>query len=158
MTGVGQQDIVERLAGLGYRRPAPAPTNRFAGARVHRSGLCFVSSVTPVMPEGEMHGVIGVDVTEDQAIAASAWCAANSLWLLGDAISRDHLTVENVIDVLVFVNCPAGYGRHSLVADGASDLFHAVFETNEGHTRGAVGAGSLVRNSVVVVKATYSVA
>ena len=59
--------------------------------------------------------------------------------------------------VVVFVKAVSGFQQHPEVANGASDLFVAVFGDAGKHTRSAVGAGSLPRNVSVEVEAILEI-
>jgi hypothetical protein len=138
----------------GYPLPTlQPPKNRFiAGQRV--GVLLYTSSVTPLTNEGaEIAGKIGRDLTEDAAKDAARWCVAHSLACVESVVPLD--SVAGVADMLVFCNVDQHYSNHSLIADAASELLEHIFGSSGQHTRGAIGASSLVRNVPVVVKVTY---
>lgn len=157
MDALGQPQLQTRLHEMGlFLGTQGVPPNRFLLSK--RVGdLVFVSSVTPVTSDGlELAGEIGSDVSIAEARIAARWCAANSLACLIEGL-EESVEIYGPIDVMVFCNAPAGFGQQSEIADGASEVFEELFGPNGSHTRGAIGASSLVRNASVVLKASYHV-
>lgn len=150
------RDILARLGRLDFRPPAPsAPINRFRPARIV-GDLCFVSSMTPLRADGtEIRGQIGGDAAIEDAEEAARWCVANSLAWLAAEVEASSRRVDDVVDMVVYCNAVPGFGDQSVVADAASKLLEDVLPASLGHARGAIGASSLVRNSLVVAKVTY---
>lgn len=157
LTSVTAQTILETLIELERLPPTPTkPTNRFSLSRRH-NGVVYVSSMTPRTSEGiEISGpILSGDVGLDLALLAAEWAAANSLRALCDDLNTDDATATGVLDVLVFCNSSAGFGAQSEIADAATSLMGRVFPESSDPVRGAIGAASLVRDSTVVVKASY---
>jgi hypothetical protein len=64
--------------------------------------------------------------------------------------------VKRVIKVLGMVNCTADFEKHPYVINGCSELFAAVWGTENGiGVRSAVGMGSLPDNIPVEVEAVF---
>lgn len=64
--------------------------------------------------------------------------------------------VKRVIKVLGMVNCTADFERHPYVINGCSELFAAVWGTENGiGVRSAVGMGSLPDNIPVEIEAMF---
>jgi enamine deaminase RidA (YjgF/YER057c/UK114 family) len=61
------------------------------------------------------------------------------------------------VRVGVFVNATPDYTQHPEVANGASDLFAAVFGDAGKHARAAIGVGSLPRGVAVEVDAIFEI-
>jgi enamine deaminase RidA (YjgF/YER057c/UK114 family) len=96
-------------------------------------------------------GKIGADLTPELGYEAAKLCAINTLAVLRDAVgSLDQ--VEQIVKVTVFVNSAPGFTGQPTVANGASDLYLAVFGDAGRHARSAVGAPELPRNTAVEVE------
>ena len=77
--------------------------------------------------------------------------------MLKYACGGDLERVVRVLKVNVFVNATPDYDKQPEVANGASDLFVAVFGDAGKHARAAVGMGSLPRGVAVEVDATFEI-
>jgi enamine deaminase RidA (YjgF/YER057c/UK114 family) len=89
--------------------------------------------------------------------AAAQLCAINILSVLRVACEGDLDKVVRCLKVNVFVNATPDYDQQPEVANGASDLFVAVFGEAGRHARAAVGMGSLPRGVAVEVDATFEI-
>lgn len=151
--------ISEWLEGQGYPLLKKATiTNSFEPA-VQIHDLIFVSSATPRRPDGtEICGKVGTEISLETAKEAACFCVVHSLSLLRDVIgeSLDDRIVR-AVDLTFFINATSTFCCHSDVADAGSDLLIGSLGTNGVHARSAIGAGSLVRNVSVVLKAVYQV-
>lgn len=103
-------------------------------------------------------GIVGKDLTVDDAKSAARLCAVNVLAQLKAAADGDLDTVARCIRLAVFVNAVPGFAEHPEVANGASDLMLEVFGEAGKHARAAVGAGSLPRNVAVEIEAVFELA
>ena len=64
--------------------------------------------------------------------------------------------IKRVIKVLGMVNCTSDFERHPYIINGCSELFAAVWGTEEGiGVRSAVGMGSLPDNIPVEIEAMF---
>jgi enamine deaminase RidA (YjgF/YER057c/UK114 family) len=131
-------------------------TNQFE-AGVKAADLVFVSSATPLRNDGtEVCGKVGGEVDLGLAQEAARLCVAHSLSLLIRAAEGPlDERIDRVVDVMFFINAVPAFGEHSLVADAGSNLLITVLGSRGTHSRSAIGAGSLVRNVSVVMKAVY---
>jgi hypothetical protein len=89
--------------------------------------------------------------------------AARQVGLTMLATIKTHLgsldRVKRVLKVLGMVNCTTDFGRHPYVINGCSELFAAVWGTENGiGVRSAVGMGSLPDNIPVEVEALFELA
>ncbi len=119
----------------------------------------FVSSATPLRPNGtEVRGKVGTDIDLSMAEVAARLCVAHSLSLLRFVIPEllDE-RIDHVVDVMFFINALPTFEDHSAVADAGSKLLIEALGPRGTHSRSAIGAGSLVRNVSVVMKAVYRV-
>ena len=93
-------------------------------------------------------GRVGADVVLVDAQVAAKVCAMRALALL----QRELGSLENlrqVLRVTVYTQCTADFTHHSEVADGASELLHAVLGEAGKHTRTSVGVYQLPKNASV---------
>jgi enamine deaminase RidA (YjgF/YER057c/UK114 family) len=89
--------------------------------------------------------------------AAAQLCAINILSVLKMACEGELDRVVRCLKVTVFVNATPDYDKQPEVANGASDLFAAVFGETGKHARAAVGMGSLPRGVAVEVDAIFEI-
>ncbi len=151
--------IDARLKELGIELPTPpAPVASYV-PYVVSGNLVFVSGQVTMGPKGlEYVGKVGHDVSLDDAKAAAKLCAINVIAQVKAACGGDLDRVTRCVKVGVFVNAAHDYTQHPEVANGASDLFMAVFGDAGKHARAAVGAGSLPRGVACEVEAVCEIA
>ena len=90
--------------------------------------------------------------------AAAQLCAINILSVLKVACDGDLDRVVQCLKVTVYVNATPDYDKQPEVANGASDLFAAVFGDAGKHARAAVGMAALPLNAAVEIDAVIEVA
>jgi enamine deaminase RidA (YjgF/YER057c/UK114 family) len=151
--------IDARLAELGIVLPVPpAPVASYVPA-VKSGNLVFMSGQIPLTADGLKYvGIVGQDISLDDAKAAARLCAVNLLAQVKAVCDGDLDRVKRCVKLGVFVNAGPGFGQHPEVANGASDLMVEVFGDAGKHARAAVGAGSLPRNVAVEVEAVFEIA
>jgi enamine deaminase RidA (YjgF/YER057c/UK114 family) len=118
----------------------------------------FVSGQVP-SSDGALKyvGKLGADFSVEVGQAAAQLCAINILSVLREACGGDLERVVRCLKVNVFVNAVPDYDKQPEVANGASDLFVAVFGEAGRHARAAVGMGSLPRGVAVEVDAVFEI-
>ena len=116
----------------------------------HRTGdLLELSGITPESRSGELlhPGVVGVDITLEQAQEAARYAAVNALGMIRYALG----SLDEVVALsrgLCFVLCPPGFERLNEVSNGASDLLLEVFGPDAGRMgRASIGATALSRSA-----------
>ncbi|MEI2676909.1 MAG: RidA family protein [Burkholderiaceae bacterium] len=93
-------------------------------------------------------GRVGAEVSLAQAQVAAKVCAMRALALLQRELgSLDN--VRQVLRVTVYTQSAAEFTQQSEVADGASELLHAVLGEAGKHTRTSVGVYQLPKNASV---------
>ena len=144
----------QRLEQLGLELPeAAAPVGSYVPC-VQIGNLLMTSGQLP-MRDGKLHGTgkVGDQVTLEAAVDAARLAAMNALaQLAGQAKGVNHLA--GILRVGVFVNSAAGFTDQAKVANGASDLFVAVFGDSGRHVRTSVGVSELPLNACVEVEVT----
>jgi enamine deaminase RidA (YjgF/YER057c/UK114 family) len=151
--------IDDRLKELNIVLPTPpAPVASYV-PYVVSGNLVYISGQVTVGPKGlEYVGTVGKELSLEDGKAAAKLCAVNVIAQAKAACGGDLDRVKRVVKVTVFVNAVPGFAQHPEVANGASDLFVAVFGDAGRHARAAVGAGSLPRNVATEVEAVIEIA
>ena len=150
--------IDARLKELGIEVPTPAvPVANYVGF-VRTGNLVFTAGQVP-LKDGKFlyQGIVGSDITVEQAAEAAKLCAINIIAQVKAACGGDLDKVKRVVKLVGFVNGVAGFADQPKVINGASDLMVAVFGDAGKHARSAVGAGSLPLNVAVEIEAVVEV-
>jgi enamine deaminase RidA (YjgF/YER057c/UK114 family) len=150
--------IEERLKELGITLPTPpAPVASYV-PYVVSGNLVYISGQVTIGADGLKYvGTVGQEISQEDGNAAARLCAINVIAQAKAACGGDLERVKRVVKVTVFVNAVPGFTQHPEVANGASDLFVAVFGDAGRHARAAVGAGSLPRNVATEVEAVIEI-
>jgi enamine deaminase RidA (YjgF/YER057c/UK114 family) len=143
--------VAERLAEAGHAIPSVAvplasyvPARRTAGAIYVSGQLPFLDGVLP------MTGLVGVDVTPEQAHDLARISALNAIAALASVIDLDE--IRGIVKVTGFVACRADFTAQPAVINGASELFAVAFGDAGRHARSAVGVAALPMNAPVEVE------
>jgi enamine deaminase RidA (YjgF/YER057c/UK114 family) len=143
----------ERLRALGIELPEPpAPVATYVPFVV-AAGFVHVSGQVPirggVLPR---IGLVGADVTVEEAVEEARFCALNVLAQLRAAAgSLDG--IERMVKVNVFVASAPGFRAQPFVGNGATDLFVEVFGDAGRPARAAIGVAELPLGAPVEVDA-----
>jgi len=144
------------LAARGLQWPERcAPRGRFlpwrrAGTTVYLAGqICEWNGDVPYQ------GPIGDRVSISDGIRAAELCALNLLFHLREACGGELDRVAGCLRVGAFVNALPGFRDSPRVADGASELFIALWGEAGRHARTAVGVAALPMNASVEIDAIF---
>lgn len=142
----------ERLAELGVTLPEPVPPIAAYIPFVVHGGLVWVSGQVPFR-DGKLPrmGLVGRDISVEEASEEARWCAINALAQLRAAAGTLD-GVERIVKLTVFVASSPGFHAQPLVANGASELFQGVFGEAGRHARSAVGVAELPLGAPVEVE------
>ena len=151
--------IEDRLKELDIVLPTPpAPVASYV-PYVVSGNLVYISGQVTMAADGLKYvGTVGQEISLEDGKAAAKLCAINVIAQAKAACGGDLSRVKRIVKVTVFVNAVPGYAQHPEIANGASDLFVAVFGDAGKHARAAVGAGSLPRNVATEVEAVIEIA
>ena len=151
--------IEDRLKELNITLPTPpAPVASYVPYVVSGNHV-YVSGQVTIAPDGLKYvGTVGKELSLEEGKDAARLCAVNVIAQVKAACGGDLDRVTRCVKVGVFVNSVADYTQHPEVANGASDLFMAVFGDAGKHARAAVGAGSLPRGVACEVEAVFEIA
>lgn len=150
--------IETRLKDLGITLPeAAAPAAAYVPF-VQSGNLLFTSGQLP-LENGKLvsTGLVGRDITLEQAQDAAKACAINVLAQAKAALGGDLSRIKRIVKITVFVASVPEYTEQHLVANGASKLFVDVLAEAGKHARSAVGMASLPFNAPVEVEAIIEV-
>ncbi|OKL54588.1 LysR family transcriptional regulator [Bowdeniella nasicola] len=142
----------ERLAELGIELPAVAvPVAAYVPA-VQHGDLIYTSGQLPLRA-GELTatGIVGDDVSPEDAADAARVCALNAIAAAADlAGGIDKIT--RVVKVTGFVASAPSFTGQPGVINGASNLLGDVFGEAGTHARAAVGVAALPLGAPVEVE------
>lgn len=149
--------IEDKIKELGLTLPAPvAPLASYVP--VQRIGnTLYISGQLPMDSEGLRKGIMGKDVSLEDAQAAAQICALN---ILGQIKSSAGVALEDIkqfVKLSVFVASTPDFLEHHLVANGASNLIGELFGDQGKHARAAVGVSALPLGAVVEIEAIVEV-
>lgn len=146
------------LAELGLPLP-PTPKPVAAYVPAVRTGNLILTSGQIPMREGALvtKGIVGSDVTLDEAVMAARVCTVNALAAIKSLLG-DLDEIASIVKVTVFVASAPTFFDQPKVANGASELLLTLFGDNGRHARAAVGCSSLPLNAPVEVELTVEVA
>jgi enamine deaminase RidA (YjgF/YER057c/UK114 family) len=139
----------QRLAELGFELPpVAAPLAAYVPA-VRSGSLVFTSGQLPsVGGELGVTGLVGKDVSIEQAVECARICALNALAAVRDVVG-ELSAVRRIVKVVGFVASAEGFSEHPQVVNGASIFLGEVFGDAGKHARSAVGVAGLPRNAPV---------
>ncbi len=146
----------QRAAALGLDLSSPFPSFGTYVMAVRSGSQLVTAGHVPIGPDGLVTGKLGGSLSVAEGSAA-ARLAGISLLATVRAELGDLGAVRQFVNVLVTVNAVPEFTEHTAVADGASDLFVAVFGDAGRHARLAVGVGSLPADMAIEVQATIEV-
>lgn len=146
-----------RLAELGIELPTPpAPVAAYVPTVVHGSQL-WISGQVPLRDGGlPRQGLVGAEVSQEEAVEEARWCAINLLAQIRAALGTLD-RVERIVKLQVFVASAAGFVAQPFVANGASELLVEVFGDAGRHARSAVGVAALPLGAPVEVDAVVAI-
>jgi enamine deaminase RidA (YjgF/YER057c/UK114 family) len=141
----------ERLAELGLTVPEVVPPVAAYLPAVRSGAMVYTAGQIP-MRDGVLvaTGKVGDGVTPEVAYECARQCALNAM----AAIRSVTGTLEGIriLKVGVFVASAPDFTAQATVANGASELFGAVFGELGVHARSAVGVAVLPLDSAVEVE------
>ncbi|WP_432834387.1 RidA family protein [Dactylosporangium sp. CA-092794] len=150
-------DVYARLAELGITVPAVVPPAAAYIPAVQTGNYVYVSGQLPLV-DGTLSatGLVGGEVTPEQAKQAARTCAVNILAAVEGLVGLGR--VVKVVKLLGFVASSPGFTAQPAVVNGASELLAEVFGEAGRHARSAVGVAALPFNAPVEVEAILEIA
>lgn len=118
---------------------------------VQHGDQVFVSGQIPRVGDAVVvKGRVGADVTLAGAQTAAKICTMRALALLAQHLGSLD-AIEQILRVTVFVQSAEGFTQQSEVADGATDVLHAILGEAGRPTRTSVGVYQLPKNAAVEI-------
>lgn len=141
----------ERLAELGLAVPEVVPPVAAYQPAVRSGSYVYTAGQLP-MREGSLiaTGKVGAEVDAETATECARQCALNAIAAIGSQV--DDLARVRIVKVVAFVASTPDFTGQPGVANGASELFGAVFGDLGVHARSAVGVPVLPLDAPVEVE------
>ena len=147
----------ERLASLGLVLPEPVrPVANYVPS-VRAGDLLHISGQVSTDAAGGVRGVVGEDVSLEEAKRAARICGLNLIAQMKAALDGDLSRVVRVVKLNGFVQAGPAFFDIPQVVNGCSDLMVEVFGDAGRHARSAVGVYRLPLNFAVEVDAVVEV-
>ena len=147
----------DKLAALGLTLPDPVRPVANYVPFVRVGDLVHISGQVSTDPAGGVRGVVGEDVSADEAKRAARICGLNLIAQMKAAAGGDLGRVRRVVKLGGFVQAGPGFFEIPQVLNGCSDLMVEVFGDAGRHARSAVGVYRLPLNFAVEVDAVVEV-
>lgn len=144
--------VAGRLAAIGRPLPTPAvPVAAYVPA-VRTGSLVFTAGQLPFV-DGQLPktGKLGAGVTAEEGAELAAIAAVNAIAALTTVID-DLDTVVRIVKVTGFIASDPSFTQHSVVMNGASEVFQAAFGDAGVHARSSIGMAVLPMDSPVEVE------
>lgn len=141
-----------KLTDLGLELPqTAAPIGSYQPA-VRHGELIYTSGQLPLAQGGLVAtGKVGAEVTVDLAADAAKIAGLNAIAAVAQ-LAGGIDKIAGIVKVVVFVASAPDFTAQPTVANGASDLFAAVFGSDGVHARSAVGVAALPLDAPVEVE------
>jgi len=133
---------------------APAPVGNYKPYRISGKQI-FINQIALNNGKVDHPGLIGTEVTEEEAKQATRQTLLNVLAVLKEAAGGDLDKVKQAVQLTGYFYTPAGYTKHAVLMNEASNLLVQIFGEKGMHTRATVGASSLPMNSAVEIQAIF---
>jgi enamine deaminase RidA (YjgF/YER057c/UK114 family) len=147
----------ERLAALGLVLPAPARPVANYVPFVRAGDALYISGQVSTDAAGGVRGVVGEDVSAEEAKRAARICGVNLIAQIKAALDGDLGRVVRIVKLSGFVQAGPAFFDIPQVLNGCSDLMVDVFGDAGRHARSAVGVYRLPLNFAVEVDAVAQV-
>ncbi|GAS91201.1 RidA family protein [Mycolicibacterium brisbanense] len=133
----------DRLAALGFEMPSPPkPKGAYFPSRRCGDQLWISGSTARRPADPGAVGVVGDDVTLEQARAQARYAALNLIAAIDAAVGLQAVTA--LVHLRGYVRARPDFDAHPAVIDGASEFLIEVFGEDCGaHARTAIGVASL---------------
>ncbi len=151
-------DPYKVLESLNIELPQPAtPKGSYMPMVIH-DAMAYLSGALPTDQNGELlaPGVVGINVSLEEAAAAARLCALNLMARL-QADLGSLAKVRRWIKITGFVASAPSFTGQPQVINGASDFLVEVFGDLGKHARSAVGVAALPLGSSVEIEAIVEI-
>ena len=151
-------DIYQKLKELKIELPqGPQALASYVPVKIV-GNMAYVSGQVPLSGgKFTCTGLVGKDVTIEQAQAAARLVAVNTLAQLHEHVG-DLNKIKSVVKVLGFVASAEGFNEQPNVINAFSQVFVDVFGENGRHARSAVGTNELPMDISVEIESVFELA
>jgi len=149
--------VYERLSVLDIALPELQPPAAAFVPFVRTGDLVFVSGHIAKKDGKPWTGQLGRQITTEQGQRAARGIAIELMATLQAAVG-DLNKIRRIVKLMVLVNSAPTFTEQHLVANGASELFAAVFVTAGAHARSAFGVAQIPFGSCVEIELIAEVA
>lgn len=134
--------------------PAPNPVGNYRPYKISGK-LIYINQIA--LEDGKIRnpGVIGKNVSEEEAKLATRQATLNVLAVLKSAVGGDLSKIKQAVQLTGYFNTTPQYKDHSLLMNESSDLLIKLLGDKGIHARAAVGAPSLPMNSPIEIQAIF---
>ena len=133
----------EKLKELGITLPQVSKPLAAYTPFVRTGNLVFISGNLPLVDgKPRARGIVGREISLDEAVECARICAINLLAVLKSAVG-DLDGVVRIVRLTGYVASDPGFDEQPKVVDGASIMLGEVFGERGLHSRVAVGVSSL---------------
>ncbi|MFS2160779.1 RidA family protein [Pseudomonas sp. Pseusp122] len=149
----------DRLAALYPAPPRSFVVPDYFQLSVLDGDLLWVSGQVPRF-EDEIHytGIVGQDLSIEQAQDAARLCLANFLSIVAAACDGDLDRIRQVVRITGYVRSNASFGAHSEVINAASATLIELLGERGRHARSAIGVHSLPGGAAVEIEGVVRLA
>lgn len=134
--------------------PAPNPVGSYSTYKI-AGNLVFINQVSLVDGKITTPGIIGKTVSEEQAKEATRQALLNVVAVLQQAAGGNLDNVKQAVQITGIFNTEAGYTKHAVLMNEASNLLIQILGERGVHTRATLGASSLPLDAPVELQAVF---
>ena len=148
--------ISSKLIEMGIEPSKPiVPIANYVQTKIVDS-VILVSGQLP-FKNGEIlyKGVVGKDITIDEAKIAAELCVINIVNQIINTVDDNFDKIKSCVKLEIFISCGADFERHAEIANAASDFVIKIFGERGRHTRVTIGVCSLPLNSSIEIAAIF---
>jgi enamine deaminase RidA (YjgF/YER057c/UK114 family) len=149
--------VYDTLARMGIEVPRVTPPVAAYLPYVQTGNLIFVSGHIAKRSGQPWPGQLGINMTTQEGREAARLVAIDLLGTLQGA-TADLNRIARIVSITVLVNSSPAFTEHHLVANGASELFQAVFGEAGRHARAAFGVAQIPLGACVEIVLTAELA
>lgn len=138
--------------------PQTAKGGIYESLRLTENGLAYISGTGCNQEDYTCTGKVGSDLTIEEGITAAKRTAQNIISNLHHQLG-DLNKIKRLVKMLVFVASDTEFTQQPQVADGACEVFEAVFGSEKGlAARSAIGVSVLPGNIPVEIELIFELA
>ncbi|HLN00700.1 MAG TPA: RidA family protein [Bryobacteraceae bacterium] len=149
--------VYDTLARMGIEVPQVTPPVAAYLPYVQTGNLIFVSGHIAKRNGQPWRGQLGINMATEEGREAARLVAIDLLGTLQGA-AGDLKRIARIVNITVLVNSGPAFMEHHLVANGASELFQAVFGEAGRHARAAFGVAQIPLGACVEIVLTAELA